>query len=399
MTNHVRQEQALAEAFRFLEDHREAACAMSDRIGDNPELGGEEINTSGEFKRALLDWGFQVEDRLLGLKTAFRGTWGHGPVRIALLAEMDALPEIGHGCGHNLHGTASVFAALALAKALNPSEATITLFGTPAEETQGAKAAMADAGLFDQEDLALMFHCCSKVNFVDYRSMAMDSLEFTFTGQTSHAAAAPWEGRNALNGVNLFFHSLDMLRQHVKPSVRMHGIVTLGGTAPNVVPGEARTHWYFRCPTREELNPLLERVLNCARGCAMATETQVSWRNNETSFDDMMPNPPAEEAMGEVLKDLGFNLSKGPGPSGSTDVGNVSRRCPALQPELAIWDDPVPLHTREFARITKTPRAHQTLIQGAKALAAMAMRVVFQDHLRERMHRAFLDSKGNDRTD
>ncbi|MCX7828748.1 MAG: M20 family metallopeptidase [Thermanaerothrix sp.] len=388
-----RKEQAMTEAFRFLDENRGAACSMSDRIGDNPELGGEEFNTAREFKTVLLEGGFQLEDQLLGLKTAFAARWGQGPVRIALLAEMDALPDIGHGCGHNLHGTASVYAALALARALHPQEAVVTLFGTPAEETQGAKAAMADAGLFDREDLALMFHCCSEINFTDYRSMAMDSLEFTFKGKTSHAAASPWEGRNALNGATLFFHALDMLRQHVKPTVRMHGIVTHGGAAPNVVPEEAKAHWYFRCPTREELNGLMERVFNCAKGCAMATETTVSWRHNETSFDHMMPNPPAEEAMGEVLKELGFKLSKGPGPSGSTDVGNVSRRCPALQPELAIWDRKVPLHTREFAETTKTPRAHETLIKGAKALCAMAIRVVFEEDLRERIRRAFLEQK------
>jgi amidohydrolase len=390
----TREEQAIQEAFQFLKAREEAAWAMSDLICHNPELGGQEVRTSGVFVEALRDGGFQVEEGLLGLKTAFSARWGSGPVKIALLAEMDALPEIGHGCGHNLHGTASVFAALALSKALRPEEATVTLFGTPAEETQGAKVAMAEAGLFDSQDLALMFHCRSQVNFVDYRSLAMDSLEFTFKGRTSHAAASPWEGRNALNGVVLFFHALDMLRQHVKPQVRMHGIITHGGAAPNVVPEEARTHWYFRCPTREELNGLLERVFSCAKGCAMATETQVSWRYNETSFHEMRPNPPAEEAMAQVLQDLGFPLSKGPGPSGSTDVGNVSHRCPALQPELAIWDEPVPLHTREFAEITKTPRAHETLIKGAKALCAMAIRVVFQEDLRERIRRAFWENKG-----
>lgn len=386
--NHLTDE-AIKRAFHFLDLKRDHAVEMSDFIADHPEVGGEEVTTSRTFMEALSQGGFLVEPETLGLKTAFLARWGSGPVHIGLLAEMDALPEIGHGCGHNLHGTASIFAALAISQALPPCTVTITVFGTPSEETNGAKAAMAEAGLFDQQDLCLMFHCCSQVNFVDYRSMAIDSLEFTFTGQPSHAAASPWEGRNALNGVTLLFHALDMLRQHVKPSVRMHGVITHGGSAPNVVPQEARAHWYFRSPTRTELNQLLERVLNCARGCAMATETQVCWRNNETSFDEMLPNLPAEEAMGKILSDLGLKVSPGPGPSGSSDVGNVSHRCPAIQPELAIWDQPAPLHTREFAQITKSPRAHETLITGAKALAAMAIRTGLDHTLRERIRKAF----------
>jgi len=382
-------DQLLARVLDFLDRNREEAVRMSDRICDHPELGGEEVRTSGEFARALREGGFRVKTGILDLPTAFHATWGRGPVNVALLAEMDALPEIGHGCGHNLHGTASVFAALALKEALREEDATIHVFGTPAEETNGSKVEMARAGLFDEMDLALMFHCCSGGSYVDYRSMAIDSLEFTFSGRTAHAAAAPWEGRNGLNGVILLFHALDMLRQHVRPHVRMHGIITHGGAAPNIVPHEARAHWYFRAPTREELDQLVERVKAIAHGCAAATETEVSYRYNEASFDHMRPNPPAEEAMERILTELGFRLRKGPGPSGSSDVGNVSRRCPALQPELSISDREIPLHSREFALATKSEGGHRALIQGAKALAWMGLDVIFNPQLRERIRRAF----------
>jgi amidohydrolase len=176
----------------------------------------------------LKEAGFDVEYPFAGIPTAFRGRKGKGGPKVALLVEYDALPGIGHACGHNLSGAMSTLAGMALASVSDELDGEIHVIGTPAEETNGAKVAMSEKGVFDDLDLALMLHCGGCLSFVRYESLAVDALEFIFNGKASHASASPWMGRNALNGVQLFFHAVDMLRQHLPPEVRMHGIITSG---------------------------------------------------------------------------------------------------------------------------------------------------------------------------
>ena len=203
--------------------------------------------------------------------------------------------------------------------------------GTPAEETNGAKVEMAEKGVFDGCDFAIMIHSHCGKTIVKYRSLAMDAIEFTFKGKTSHAAAAPWEGINALNGLQLFFHAIDMLRQHVKPDVRMHGIYYEGGTAPNIVPERAKGRFYFRAPKRAYLDQIIEKVCDCARGAALATGTEVTWRNFEASFKDMLPNQAAEELLEVCSQNSAFRHGNR-GIHGSSDVGDVSYKCPRYSP-------------------------------------------------------------------
>ena len=374
---------------RALGARRERALDLSDHLAAHPELSGEEHETSRLFANWLEEEGFEVQRAFGGLPTAFQARKGSGGPVVAFLAEMDALPEIGHACGHNLHGTASVLAALAAAETLGDLPGEIRVVGTPAEETDGAKVTQAASGIFDDCDLALMFHASPQETYADYRSLALDGWEFTFTGRPAHAAASPWEGRNALNGLQFFVHALDMLRQHVRPTTRLGGFVLEGGQAPNIVPDRAVYRLEPRCPRRPELDALVERVFDCARGAALATGTQVSWRKFIGSFDDMLPNGPAETLMAEELTAAGFSLSPSPGPLGSTDVGNVSYRCPALQAEVSITDLPLSIHTREFARATTEPQGHDALLRGAQALGLAALRVLTDPQLREALREDF----------
>ena len=374
---------------RALGARRERALDLSDHLAAHPELSGEEHETSRLFANWLEEEGFEVQRAFGGLPTAFLARKGSGGSVVAFLAEMDALPEIGHACGHNLHGTASVLAALAAAEALGDLPGEVRVVGTPAEETDGAKVTQAASGIFDDCDLALMFHASPQETYADYRSLALDGWEFTFTGRPAHAAASPWEGRNALNGLQFFVHALDMLRQHVRPETRLGGFVLEGGQAPNIVPDRAVYRLEPRCPRRPELDALVERVFDCARGAALATGTQVSWRKFIGSFDDMLPNGPAETLMAEELTAAGFSLSPSPGPLGSTDVGNVSYRCPALQAEVSITDLPLSIHTREFARATTEPQGHDALLRGAQALGLAALRVLTDPRLREALREDF----------
>lgn len=370
--------------------------AMSVDIAHNPELSEHEYRTSKMLADALTARGWNVEYPYLGLPTAFNAVRknGKGPV-VAYMAEYDALPGVGHACGHNMNGVISLLGATALADAvLGDMPGEIRVVGTPAEETNGAKVEMAEKGIFDDADFAMMVHVDSGITHPLYRSMALVPLEFVFTGHAAHAASGPWNGRNALNGVQLLFHALDMLRQHVRPDTRIHGIITKGGDAPNVVPDLAKAEFYFRSPSRKYLESVLEQVYNCARGSALATATEVSWHVTDAIFHEVLPNAAAERAMSKVLGDLGIEYEDAPKNGGSTDVGNVSWRCPTMHLSLAITKEHAPHHTREFAAAAmNTENVRHGLLDGARALARMGMLVMTDANLRREMLRDFEESK------
>ncbi len=387
---------------RFLERVNEAidrfapeAISLSDDLAANPEVSEQEFEASRKHAAFLEKAGFDVEIPFFGIPTAYRGRIDRGSNgRVALLAEYDALPGIGHACGHNVHGAMSLLAGAALRTVMDDLGGDLWVTGTPAEETNGAKIRMAAEGLFDEVDLALMIHCGGKDSYVRYRALAMDALEFRFKGRAAHAAGAPWEGRNALNGASLFFHAVDMLRQHVRPEIRMHGIISQGGAAPNIVPETAVARFYFRSPYRSQLDRLLERVYKVVQGAALATETEVEWEKFELSFDEVQPNEAAETMMEEIFTELGVPFVPCPGAQGSSDVGNVSKRCPALQPTLSITSQPTAWHTREFAAATVQPEAHEALVKGARLLAAASLRTFLDPELRKRMREDFQREKG-----
>lgn len=380
----------------FLTQRREEAFRFSDHLGRNPETSGKEFESSHLFVEVLRKNGFSVEFPFLGLPTAFMAkkiSKGKPGGKVALLTEYDALPEIGHACGHNAHGTMSLYAGLALGEVVEETGGEVWVVGTPAEEEDGAKSAMSDQGIFDSVDLALMFHAFGRDSFTDYRSLALDGYDFTFKGKPAHAAATPWEGISALHGVQLFLMAQDMLRLHLRPEARLHAIITEGGAATNIIPESASCRVEFRAPKRPYLDQVAEAVFNCARGAALATGTEVSWQKFMLSFDDMLPSLTAEAVMKDILADLGVTCSSGQGPTGSTDVGNVSYRCPAIQPELAITPLPLSLHTHEFAEATMSPTGHEAIFLGSRALARMGLRVLMDAKLREAMHQDFLSAR------
>ncbi|MBN2875868.1 MAG: M20 family metallopeptidase [Spirochaetales bacterium] len=364
------------------------AVALSDAMAADPEISEQEFRSSKAHVDFLQKSGFAVEYPFYGLPTAYNGTIVTGKNgRVSLLAEYDALPGIGHACGHNVHGAMSLLAGAGLAPVMPELGGELWVTGTPAEETNGAKITMAAGGLFDDVDLALMIHSTNRNCRVRYRCLAMDGIEFRFKGKTSHAAASPWDGRNALNGAQLFFHAIDMMRQHVRPDVRMHGIYTDGGKACNIVPEAATVHFYFRSPHRVQLNAILEKAYNAAKGAAMATETEVEYSSFELPFDELVPNDSAETMMENVYREMGVSFGPGSGPEGSSDVGNVSQHCPTLQPTLPIIDELYSLHTREFAEATVGPMAHQAIVTGAKILARASLKAFLDPDLRLAMRK------------
>jgi amidohydrolase len=326
-----------------------------------------------------------------GMETAFKATYkgkSEKP-KIAFLAEYDALPEIGHGCGHNLIGTASIGAAIGLAKEMQKLPGTILVLGTPAEETYGAKVPMVKKGVFEGIDAAMMVHP-SNLNAVEATSLAMDAIEFTFKGKAAHAAAAPHLGIDAVDAVTLMFAAVDALREHVREDARIHRIITEGGKTPNIIPEKAVARFYIRASTKEYLKELVKKVKNCARGAVLATGTKLTLRYYENSFENLVINSALAEVFKRNLLELGVReISWRVAMKGSTDMGLLSKVVPTIHPYLAIASENVALHSREFARAANSKKGHGAMILAAKAIAMTAIDLLYLPSILEDVKEEF----------
>ena len=370
------------ELYDRIESYKAELCAISDDIYDHPEIGLTEKHASALLTGWLEKQGFAVERGVGGIETAFRASYhrGEGGPRIGLLCEYDSLPKLGHACGHQMQGPCILAAAAALKDSSLPGPFSVVVYGTPAEETYGGKVVMADRGAFDGLDFAMMIHCSGGTSGVPYRALACRGYEFTFEGKSAHAASAPWKGVNALNAVRILFDSLDMWRQHLRPEVRIMGIVTEGGDAPNIVPERATARFHLRAPEQDMEEDLIAKALDCARGAALCTGTKVSWKLFEEPFDCMNVNPAAERMVQAVFDSFGEPTVAAFPPSGSTDVGNVSWKCPALQPKLDITGGrTVAGHSHDFLAACTSPSVHPRILLGAKIIAKSALTVLTDD--------------------
>ncbi len=365
--------------------------AVNDYLFDNPELGYQEFKAREHLSGFLGEHGFEVEPGVGGVETAFRARpGGRQPVRptVAFLAEYDALPEIGHGCGHNLIAAASIGAAVALRRSLGEAPDGLAVIGTPAEEGGGGKVLLADAGVFDDIDAAIMFHpgqgTLPGKNF-------LGRIKFTveFFGRTAHAAASPEQGVNALDAMIAAFNGIGALRQHIRKDSCVHGVITNGGTVPNIVPEYTSGLFYVRGATREYRDALFERVENCFEGAALATGTTCKIEVAPPVIDPMWRIPSLEQTFRANAEALGLVMDEDDGSTGSSDMGNLSHRVPAIHPFLALVDAGVPSHSVAFAEATRSQRGRQTLLAAAKALAATAYDYLSSPELRQRVSADF----------
>lgn len=351
------------------EIHKEL-CEISDFIYHNPELGNEEYKAVEKLTSFLQEHDFEIETEFLGIKTAFRATYDsnkEGPT-IGYLCEYDALPEIGHGCGHNMIGAMSAGAGVILSKVLDDIGGKIIVYGTPAEETNGAKVIFAEQGVFNELDVAMMVHPSDKT-IESGTSMALYPLQFTYTGKTAHSASCPQDGINALNSVIQLFNGIDALRQHVTPDVRIHGIITNGGVAANIVPDKAIAQFYFRASTKEILDDVLVKVKNIAKGAALMTGSKLEMTRYELPNDNLKTNKSLSEAFSKNLRALGIKDIYEAKDTGSSDIGNVSHKTPTIHPYIGISNCSVTGHSVNMADVTITPFAHERLLIGTLALA------------------------------
>lgn len=373
MTYEERKALALAE----IEAHHGEAIAINDALADEPEVSGQEYKSSARIVEYLRSQGWEVEYPFAGYDTAFKAVVAGGnnhKRKIAILTEYDAL-EIGHACGHCVSAATSVLAGVSLAKLADELDADIHIMGTPIEETYGAKCTMVNDGVFDDYDMAMMVHMYNR-NLTKTKLLAKDSYLYKFHGKSAHAASAPWEGDNALNGVTLMFHAMDMLRQHVRDDVRIHGVIRDGGMAPNIVPESASAEVYIRALDRTYLNDVIRKVDDCARGAAICTQTTLEKIVTGGAYDNLKDNKAGLAVLEEVFDELEIPLDRDFDEIfASTDAGNVSMVCPTFHPTLKIADTSVALHTKEFEALVKTDAAHQAIADGAKLICLQAIKV------------------------
>jgi len=372
---------------------RAELVSLSRAIHARPELAFEEHEAAGRLVAVLRGAGLAVAQGAHGLPTAFEAAFGpvQGPC-VALLAEYDALPGIGHACGHNLIATASVGAALALARLGSRLPGRVRVLGTPAEEHGCGKERMARRGAFEGVDAALMMHPAG-TNLVTMPCIAMAELEVVFHGQAAHAAAMPERGVNALDAMMLAYQAIAALRQHIRTTERVHGIVTDGGQAPNVVPERSAGRFYVRAANWEELAPLKARVEACFRAGALASGASLELAWGEADYREIRFNEPLASAFRANAETLGrefFPLERLPaGIQGSTDLGNVSHRVPAIHPMLAASPPNVTIHHPEFAKWAGSELGDAAALDGAKALAMTALDFLCDADLRRRTRAAF----------
>lgn len=382
-------------AAKAVDDLAPELIDLSQRLHDHPELGYQEVKAAGWLTGFLEQNGLAVERGFSGLATAFRASYRSGPGGpvVALLAEYDALPDVGHACGHNLIGTSTAGAGVALRRVLGTVSGEVQVIGCPAEETGGSKVMMVREGAFEGVTAALSMHPGSQTGG-GATSLAITPLTLKFYGRPAHAAASPHEGINALDALLQTFSGINALRQHVKSDVRIHGIVRRGGVAPNVVPDYAEGEFYVRAATREYLDIVIGKVKDCATAGALATGARLEVEEG-VSYDDMRPNRPLMRVCLDNLRRLGSEAEEAFGQrlSASTDVGNVSHACPTAAPGIAIAPRTVPGHSREFAAAAVSEAGHRGLILAAKMLALSALDVLLRPSLVAEMQADFAAAK------
>jgi len=359
------------------------------RLYEHPEISLQETDSSALLAGILESNGFEITKNLAGLDTAFVGRIGTGALKIALIAEMDALPELGHACGHNIIAAASTGAALILRKVLPPEAATILIYATPAEELGIGKTEMIKAGCFTGVDFAMMVHPSSRRQVIKH-FLGLAKIRFTFHGKPAHAAAYPEDGINALDAVIQTFNSVNALRQQTRQDVRIHGIITEGGVAPNIIPARASCYFYVRADDLHELERVKARLIACAEGGATAAGCSLEIESDPRVIAPLKIIPPFYKIYSQQLALLGLEEaeSRPDRNKGSSDIGNLSQVVPTIHPHVPIGDG-INIHTNGFAAATVSPKGEMAAIEGATALALTAIELAYSPSARKEIVKIF----------
>jgi amidohydrolase len=354
-----------------------ALVGLSHAIAADPELAYQEHRAAARCADLLAQHGFAVERGAFGQPTAFAARLGKSGPHVVVCAEYDALPGVGHACGHNVIAASAVGAGLALAPLVDTAGLRVTVLGTPAEEQGGGKVDLIRAGAFDGVDAALMIH---PTPYDDHapRALAIEEWRVVHRGRASHASFAPELGLNALDGVVQGYTALAMLRQHLRPLQQVHGVIVDGGEAANVVPERAEASYFLRAGSLDDLEELRRRARGCIEGAATATGTSVEIRVEGHVYEPIRRHPGLAAAFTAACEAIGRSFTPDPAGetvTGSTDFGNVSQLVPGLHADLAVHSWPAVNHQHEFAAACVGPHGDRTMLEGAKALALTALAV------------------------
>lgn len=384
-----------------VDNQRDRYIKISHEIHENPEIGNQEFFACKLLGDTLADAGFSIERAVAGHDTSFiarkKSTKLQGPT-IGFLAEYDALPGLGHACGHNIIGTISVASAISLSSLLDEIGGEVVVLGTPAEEggpNGSAKGSFVNHNLLQGIDACMIIHPGNSTGITG-SSLAVDPLDFEYIGKSAHASGSPEKGINALDSVIQLFNGINALRQHVPTDVRIHGIITHGGDAPNIVPDYAKARFFIRASTRETCDEVTNKIKNIAKGAALATGAKLNIISFQNKVDNFLINKKFDELFIESANLLGLEVSteekKG---LGSTDAGNVSQIIPTIHPHIKIGPNTLVGHTPEFCEASASKEADEALIVGAKALAITGLTLITDKDKLDEIKFEFNKVKGN----
>ena len=367
---------------------------LSLKIHSHPEPGFQEVKAVRWLTHYLKENGFSIEQGICDLPTAFRGSYGQGKPAIAVLAEYDALPNLGHACGHNLIAACAVGAGIASKPAIDQCGGSIHVIGTPAEELYGGKAIMADRGAFNNLDIAMMVHP-GVHDTATTQSLACLALQVEFFGKAAHAAAHPEAGINALEAMLQSFTAINSLRQHIKDKARIHGIITDGGEAANIVPAHSAGTFLVRAEDDTYLDELKQRVINCFTGAATASGARLEYKWGDIRYAPLRNNLSLAQLFSQNMQSLGrkVKLSDPAKAFGSTDMGNVSQLVPSIHPSVAIAPMEVVTHSPQFASAAASEAGIHGLLDAAKALSMTVVDLVANPELVAKVKEEFRQNK------
>jgi amidohydrolase len=382
-----------SQIYESIDSHSERIISLAQEIHAKPEIGNEEVFASYSLSEYLREFGFEVTLDVAGHDTAFyavKDSGVEGPT-IAFLAEYDALPGLGHACGHNIIGTTSVAAGIALSEVLFETGGKVIVLGTPAEEggpNGSAKGSFVRHGFLENVDVALMIHPSGRTSLTS-PTLAVDPLDFHFYGTAAHASGSPEKGVNALDSVIQLFNGINALRQHVTSDVRIHGIITHGGDAPNIVPDFASARFYIRADTWAKTEAVSTRIRAIAEGAALSTGATVKVERFQNEVQDFVLNNVLDSVLHEELESHGeVVFSERSRGLGSTDAGNISYVVPTAHPYIKIGPDELIAHTNEFREAANSDTGYKALVTGAKTLAGAGYRLLSEPELLHQVRKA-----------
>lgn len=363
---------AVEKLIESMSKFKEEAYNLNYYLAENPEISEKEFNSSRKIVEILNNYGINTTLNFCNFETAFFGNVikkENAKYNFAILVEYDALPDIGHACGHSSSAAISILSALALKENEELIDANVDIIGTPGEEDEGLKSPMADMCVFDKYHAVIMVHLTSGKNKPNGKFLALDTYEISFKGKPAHCAGSPWQGRSALDGLMLSIHAFDMMRKSLKPGAIVEGIVLNGGSAPGMIPEFAKAKYAFRArnysEVKDEIMPWVKDILD---GCAKATQTEYKLETFGYTFRDMVYNQTGTNLIKEIMEDNNLEYEEMDFADGSSDIGSISYRAPAFHPYISISEEEIPFHTKKVADFVKSDGSKNVIDRGARII-------------------------------